>query len=507
MPSSNTQTRPGQFRSERGTTWDAATVSRWEIEERRLLACFYAEGMEDRAGNVAQAIEAGVSGASFYVPANGIIFDALRRLAADGDPLDLSSLAIALGGQLADAGGYAYLTAVSDAATSSAHFASDLAALRDARHRRTLAGAAVDLAERARDGRDPGPVLELLRELEQGGGEDPGILRSLALAKINHGCPPPRALPVLSIGRAAIATAGNLTAIVAQAKSGKTAFVGAIMSSAVLSETGEEGDTLGVSASMRPPGAVVLVFDTEQSPDDAWAGLDRVTRRSFLETAPDWIHVYSLNGESPARLRTALRAELARLRRAGVPVWFVVLDGIADFCADPNDLGESQEVVTEAHALAKESACPILCVIHRNEGKEADGSARGHLGKQLARKAAYNLRLEKEDEITTVFATQNRGAPILKKDGPRFRWCDKAGMHVTVHTAGREREDRKTTVLRDLAVEVFQDGSRLLSYSELRDGIAKARGCAPRWAEKQIEALRDKGIVRPSGSGSYALAA
>ena len=333
------------------------------------------------------------------------------------------------------------------------------------------------------------------------------ILARLRARRLDPSKPPAAPPPVLFIGETPVATVGNITVVTAQAKSGKTAFVGAVLSAAITAETGEQRDNLGVKAKRRPPGAVVPVFDTEQSEADLFACMDRVARRAGVGEVPDWIWPYPLAGDTALELRAALRAELADLKAAGVPVWFVVLDGIADFCANPNDIEESQAVVTEAHAHARDSACPLIAVMHRNEGEKADSTARGHLGKQLARKAAFNLILERDaDQIVTVYATQNRGAPIMKKDGPRFKWDNSAAMHVSAGSAGSVQDDRKTTVLRALLGEVFKDGNSVLSYTEVKDGIVKARGCTPRWAEKQIETLMDKALVKQTGSGTYAIA-
>jgi len=329
-------------------------------------------------------------------------------------------------------------------------------------------------------------------------------LAQLAAARLDLRNPPPRPPPVLQSRGVPIASRGDITTILAPAKSGKSAYSSAMLAAAVLGgEEREDCDTLGISACMRPTGSIVIAFDTEQSKPDQFDLANRAAIRAGVEVLPDWIECYNLAGCSPADLRSMLLAKVAELKAKGVPVWFIVLDGIADHCADINSILESQEVTNEVHVIARESACPVIAIIHRNEGRDADPSARGHLGKQLARKSAYNLTLEKgADEVTVVYSTKNRGAPILKKDGPRFAYSDAARMHVTVNSDALNAED--TTELRELATEVFEAKDQL-RFVELHKAVMTAGAKGKTWADKQIKALLKADLIRKSGGGKYLL--
>jgi hypothetical protein len=120
------------------------------------------------------------------------------------------------------------------------------------------------------------------------------------------------------------------------------------------------------------------------------------------------------------------------LVRQGKEIYAVILDGVADLCEDVNDSAESNALVAELHGLAIYATAPIIAVMHRNEGDKADSAARGHLGKQLARKAETNLRLEQKEGVSYVFADRNRGAPILTDEGPAFKWAAPSMMHLSV---------------------------------------------------------------------------
>lgn len=329
------------------------------------------------------------------------------------------------------------------------------------------------------------------------------LLARLEACKRDPAKPPERQAPVLTLKGIPVATASNLTAILAQAKSGKTTFAAAVLGAAIASAQGDEGgDFLGAKAGPHPAGSVVLIFDSEQDPADHHDVLARAARRAGLESPPAWVHAFSCVGTGAANLRAMLRLKLEQLKGDGVPIWFAVLDGVADFCANPNDLEMSQALVGELLAHAGNHRCPIICVIHRNEGAQADPSARGHLGKELARKAAFNLVLEKSaDEVTTVFATQNRGRPILKKDGPRFQWSNAEEMHVSLNkTSGAADADE----LRELAEEVF-DGKEMLRYGELQEAVMKASNNKDTWAETKIKAMVRADVIRKAGPRKYML--
>ena len=81
-----------------------------EAEEQLLSACLL-----DGGDVVARCLEGKIATASFYVPANRVIYEKLLQLYNDGKPIDLAVLAEELKTtrQLDEIGGYAYLTRIS----------------------------------------------------------------------------------------------------------------------------------------------------------------------------------------------------------------------------------------------------------------------------------------------------------------------------------------------------------------------------------------------------------
>lgn len=311
---------------------------------------------------------------------------------------------------------------------------------------------------------------------------------------------PQELAPALLIGDTPIAKSGDITAISAQAKSGKTAFVNGIIAAAICAETGEDADTFGVRASPRPPGAVVVWIDTEQSEEDAWTNLDRAGRRALCDDDPEWIRAYYLVGESPTVIRAAIKAEFKRIKEEGASIWFFVIDGITDLMNDPNSIEESQAVCTELRSHTREYACPGIVVIHRNEGEKAGSDARGHIGKELNRKSAVVLSLEKDaEEVTSVWTHKSRGAPVKRDYGPRFAWSDERRMHVSVFTAAAGKENAKTAILKQCFEDAFS-GQILMSYASL---LAAIEGGSTKTKERRITEARKLNIIKRLPDGNY----
>ncbi len=116
-------------------------------------------------------------------------------------------------------------------------------------------------------------------------------------------------------------------------------------------------------------------------------------------------------------------------------IFAIILDGVADFVNSVNDEAESNQFVTWLRELTVTHNCPAICVIHSNEGDKAGLDSRGHLGKQLIRKAESNLLLKKTGEITTITSDKQRKAPITEADQVAFQWSETEQRHVSCESA------------------------------------------------------------------------
>lgn len=475
-----------------------------EAEEQLLAACFI-----DGPDVITKADAAGIEPDAFYVPANRLIFAKLLELHAAAKPTELHVVAEELkkAKQLDDLGGVAYLVRVSERVATTAGAAYFIEKVREHAERRKVIQAAAEAIEKAHAAKTTEDIEALLAPLKGlGEGRNP-VAERVRQAMLDTRKPPAEPQPRWLIDHKPVCTPGNLSAIVAQAKSGKTAFVGAFIAAAIVAERQRMGedcdrlDTLGVTANA-PAGRVLIHFDTEQSPFDHYKTVLRACCRAGVTSAPDWLWSFTCAGWSAADLRRALAEVVRRTQRKGVQIFGLILDGVADFCSDVNDSEECNALVAELHARAIEAGAPIINVVHRNEGEKADSAARGHLGKQLARKCETNLRLEKREGKTVVFSERNRGAPILEKDGPCFEWSEEKGYHVSCASISATRAELRSQELADLAAEIFTD-SAAFSYSALRDRIMAVREISKKRAETWIKVLRSSGVIMQADGGRY----
>lgn len=477
-----------------------------EAEEQLLSACLL-----DGGDVVARCLGADIVAESFYVPANRLIYGKLLDLYNAGKPIDLAVVAEELkkAKQLDELGGYAYLTRISERIPTTAGASYFIEKVRELSTLRDIIRAATGAVENAYGYTSPEDFEKILKPLRAVGEQRTPLGERLRTAQISFEDPPKEPDSRWFIDRKPIATPGNITAIIAQAKAGKTTWASALLASVIVADHEQRGmeaglfDTLGAQAAA-PAGRCILYFDTEQTRFDGFRSFQRACRRAGLEKPPVWVRLYSLKGWSARDSRAAVHHVLRDCARKGVGVFAVIVDGLADMCCDVNDSEESNGLVCEMEAHAVAADCPVVCIIHRNEGAKADSAARGHLGKQLARKAETNLRLEKRDGRTVVFADQNRGAPITEKDGPCFEWSEEKQCHVSCVSVGQSRAESSLAESRALVAEIFADEGEL-SYSEMREKIERVRAIGKKSAEKTISRLfRREQVLIQKPNGSYA---
>ncbi len=322
------------------------------------------------------------------------------------------------------------------------------------------------------------------------------VLDLLDAREFNPAVKPKDSPAVFSLNGVDICTPGNLTAITSGVKTGKTAFLGAMVASVM---AGESRDTLSVKSS-NPEGRAVLRYDTEQSAFDHWTGDDRALRRAGV-TRPLWFHSYYVAGLSVRELVIALTANLKRMDKAHGGIHSILLDGVADFASDINDPAESNALVAQLHGLAIQYHCPIICVIHFNPGGE---KTRGHLGSQLERKAETNLTLRKIDDETVIFSTKQRRQPIPETTGPRFRWSDEHGLHVTCSASENPATQRKVEIFRCELEDIFRERPAM-GYSDLKFTVKKCLSVGDRTSERRIKDYRHHGLITQSAAKLFVI--
>lgn len=247
---------------------------------------------------------------------------------------------------------------------------------------------------------------------------------------------------VLSIAGSCIASRGNISTVVGEAKSKKTFLTSGLVGSLLQWGRGRSRPFPMMRSNELFTGGVIW-FDTEQSEFHARKVADRIARMSgFLPTGKylhdPRIYFFTLRELDPKDRLAMLLESLEHFAPT-----LVVIDGVADLQRNTNDLEESDRLVNLLMSLSTLHNCHILSILHTNPGSD---KARGHLGSSLQRKSETVLYVHKVGEKSLVEPQFCRNEPF-----ERFAFrVDEEGIPVVCDlpeepTAGSEVEH----ILRD----------------------------------------------------------
>jgi hypothetical protein len=442
----------------------------------------------------------------FYLPAHSTLYGFLVEIHAKGKEIELVSLIQKLidKGLLDRIGGPASLTDIYNYSPSPSHFATYLEMIFQKHRARRAIEFHTQGIEAIFD--SPEESDEAIRKV----GEElagitstvkTGIMDKLANRRFNAGIEMARPVPVIRLGENIISTPGNITNIQAPPKAGKSAALGAMLASIFTKTHGV--DTLGFYAD-NSEGKAVLHFDTEQSRYDHDQLVRRALRRAKVNEPPPWFYSYSMADLGYLERLAGLENVIRCATRECGGVFAIFLDGIADFCADPNDATEAFGLVEKIHGLAIKHDCAVFTVLHENPGSEI-GKTRGHLGSQLERKVETPLRLAKDSNgITTIWADRARHCNISKDGGTCFEWSGEAGMHVSCGNAREIKSAAKRVTMQTEAETAFGD-SESLSYTDLFTAIMAKLDLGERSAKGRVRLWLAEGITRKSATGNHLL--
>jgi hypothetical protein len=199
----------------------------------------------------------------------------------------------------------------------------------------------------------------------------------------------------------AIGTYGNLSVITAPPKTRKSFFC-SLLASAFLSESNIYG---GKIKGHRGNGDLIYI-DTEQG---SWHA-SKVFRRPLdmdSNIPSNKYHTFALR---TVGFKERLQFIEHFLKEKITEPSLVIIDGVADLCADVNNIEQSNELVSSLMRISTQQNVHIICVIHQNFGSAKLGT--GHLGSALEKKAETVISLEANTvnkDWTTVKCGRSRG--------------------------------------------------------------------------------------------------
>lgn len=425
-------------------------------ESSLLSACLIDDGE-----TLDRAKAAGLEPRSFHDPRHEIVFGALLHLRAAQQPIETSVLASHLRDrkQLDHIGGIPFLMQISERVPTTATAGFMIDKVREQSILRNLIRASDRLKEDCYNfsgGIDEFLAEQAARVSAAANGYAPADaeLKSRAFDPLTL---KPRPDAIYTVSDVTICTPGNLTTIYSQAKTGKSSFIGAMMSAAMTNPT-SGCDTLGVTGPNYAKKALVH-FDTEQSPYD-WQRLVLLSlKRAGLSAPPPWLMSFTIAGMEAPKAEKFVHSALKQAAKLHGGIHSIFIDGTADLVNDPNSPDECFPLISRLHGAAIQYDTAIINILHLNpSAKDKNDKGRGHLGSQLERKCESNLTLKKEGEVTVVVAEgRQRGRPLMPDKSPAFRWSDDAQMHVS--TANPVQVD---------APKVGRGRKETYSFSELR---------------------------------------
>ncbi|MGI6242788.1 MAG: AAA family ATPase [Prevotella sp.] len=325
------------------------------------------------------------------------------------------------------------------------------------------------------------------------------LLRS---CEIDYDNPPDMSKAVVSVNDVPLGTQDNLFCITGGEGTGKSNYVGAILSGTLATLRLDAKQTLGLEITANPKGLAVLHYDTEQSEAQLHKNMGKTLARALLTEMPKFYHsLYLASLSRKDRLKLIRESmDLFYHKHGGIHV--VVIDGIADLIRSANDETESVSIVDELYRLAGIYNTCIVCVLHfvPNGIK-----LRGHIGSELQRKAAGILSIEKDDnpEYSVVKALKVRDGSPLDVPMMLFGWDKSLGRHVYRGEKSKEdKEKRKTEELTAVIREVFRNCYRH-SYQELCDILMRELEIKDRTAKKYIAYMREQRILQQDEAGNY----
>ncbi|MFT4154724.1 AAA family ATPase [Parafilimonas sp.] len=285
--------------------------------------------------------------------------------------------------------------------------------------------------------------------------------------------------PVITWDGCGIAAPGNLTAISAQAKAGKTAFCSMLMAGA-LSIDGCASLFGGIEIAANVDTKAVLNFDTEQAEADQQHNVKTVLKRLELANTPDHFLSYNIRQLSIVDYKQTTDAICSASATHFGGIYAIFIDGAADYIKDVNSTEQATEIREYFTHLAIRYQCPVILVIHQNPGSTKE---RGHLGSEIQRKCYGIISITKEDEISIAKTTFSRKAGDLQSI--HFKYSIEKGYHVEVDAPASNQQKNKLKQIESCMNEVLGP-LEACTYMELVRKIIAATACSEPTAKRYI---------------------
>ena len=298
--------------------------------------------------------------------------------------------------------------------------------------------------------------------------------------------------PLVELANVKILSPGNISMITAGAGAGKSSLLEAGCASAV----SFDADSLG----LRFQAETVLYVDSERCHADHHRSWRRFMRRCGYTSgapSPDFIKWENIRGIDS--LQDRLSYLWQRIDTDNAPE-LVLIDGIGDFIADPNDSEECTALIYKLCSIVHNRGIGILLTLHTNPAVNTT-KARGVLGSELWRKCESTLIIEKlEDGIRRVTTDYSMGKNRSASDTvfSSFKWDDELKMHVSCDAPAEVQCSGKITKQRESVLELMKN--QKFTHTELKVLIMDKYSVSDKTARNRIGELVEMGKIRKTGN-------
>ena len=313
----------------------------------------------------------------------------------------------------------------------------------------------------------------------------------------------PHPVPTITIDGAAIAAPGNLLALSAQIKAGKTAMDGVLIAG-TFSELGIP-DGFPTVKCEKANGKAVICLDTEQSEADQQDNLNVILNRAGLASTPENLQSYNIRQLSMKDYRefTDNICTLCAEKFGGIHL--INIDGGADFILSVNDEEQANEILEYFTHLSIRFKCPVIIIVHLNPNSDKE---RGHFGSQLQRKCYGLLTIEKAkgSDVSILVPKAFRKAGNADVQPIHFTYDKEKHYHVQIDAPNKETEQAATIVMKhkNIAKEVFP-GQTSYSYSDAVKKIMQQADRKERTAKEMIKDMAGWEFIIKGTDGNYRL--
>lgn len=321
------------------------------------------------------------------------------------------------------------------------------------------------------------------------------FLRGLQLMAGEHYERPEFTLEQNGVGFAPL---GNIMAICAEMKNGKTWLMLSLAAALLSGQWGQ------IKATCEAPR--VLWFDTEQDKYDTMLILRRIHQMCGWHYNEDHaeFQIFNLRDIKFDKRREAVMTAIKWLKPT-----IVFVDGIRDLVQSVNEEQECYELINDFMALTARHHCSIWSVLHVNPNSD---KMRGHLGTELGNKTTdvFNVKKEKDKNTGNItFTVEQVAARHRDVDGWTFKIRDLQEFHMysipvmlTPGEVTRVAEDKWQTMHETFAKYMPND-IKAYSKTELKDSISHGEHIRATKAWDMIQEAIQIGVIEQVTCGKF----